>query len=168
MRQFITVNFKRVLHYAAAGIALITLRRVLAVIAGILLVAAVAAYSYIPSTPQYSLYRLEHAAGANNAAVFAKYYAVHSVKAASADAASPDGSDFSANVETDQTKLDAFKQKYYQPLSPLNAYTKTRVQKETINNPGALVYIEQPGKQKIVFRMIQQEKIWVIVDAAAL
>ncbi len=169
MRQLIMGKVNRGLSFSAAVLAKITLRRVFVVMAALLLVAGVAAFSYIPATPEYSLYRMEQAAGANNSAGFAKYYNVHSPTASPVgDAASPDGSAVSTSADSDQARLEAFKQKYYQPLSPLTAYTKTRVQKETINNPGVLVFIEQPGKQKIVFRMVKQDKIWVVVDAAAL
>lgn len=126
------------------------------VVGAVVLLIGVAAWSYIPASPQYTLYRLEQAVGANNTADFLKYYKVRQVPS------------HSNGDMSDDAKLQAFKRQYYRPLNLITTFTNTKTQKETINNPGVIVYLNQPGQHKVVFRLQKLGTTWVIMDAAVL
>lgn len=129
-------------------------RTILLVLLTIVIVGGSAAWIYIKPTPQYSLYRLNKAALEDDTATFAAYYRVkHSGP--------------NADQETDQQRLEAFKEKYTKELNLIEAFTKTDLQNETINVMGTIIFVRK-GNPELAFRMERQEGIWIVADEAIL
>ncbi len=110
-------------------------------------------YIVVTTSPRYALYQMYHAAEIGDEATFTGFYQVY-VSKTSADAMPPPA-------------LEYFKQNYFQPLSPVNAFTKIKALHEKITPDGVILIVQSQSPQ-VAYQLIKRDGSWIVISAAKL